>query len=1178
MRKLKLFTLALVFAFSSFASFALDQIPYTNFAYDNSNNIIIGNVDVRLTLYVLSNLNNAIYQQENTNVPTNNYGMYSVTFGTGLNFSNIVAHPLHVIKCEVKLHGSQDLYKTIAYDNLLQYVGDINKSGIGTTVEPNEITLSEGAILYGSSANIATTLPIGTNGYALFSNGSSPYWGEVLTNIIANPPLAFDQPTRTLTISAAGSLSNGYLTSNDWNTFNNKQHAFTVSAPVAYDGITNILSMPFSTATVDGYLKHGDWSMFNGKQDAINVTSPILYDAATKTISIQNANDTDDGFLTSTDWNTFTNKQDAFVLTDPLFWHQNGGTNELGIHLDNSLIVNPAHQLGINPANSNTWTSVQGFSTTNEQSDAFVNSINGVILSPSVTKINGIKVNPDFGNQDISTTGTVASAQVITDYINVNGDIDATTFNGALNGNAATATLATTATNIAGGVAGSVPVQTAAGTTSMLAIGAANTIIVSNGTTPAWVAQLTDDQVSDNLTASKFKDANSVTDAVDLGTTEVAGVLPSNKIATGTANQVLTTDGTTTTWGTLAAANLPSTIAYKNAANNTFGAIGQPSDMTIYGTVTVNGILNAIATGATNVEGGFPGSIPYQTAAGTTSMLAIGAANTIIVSNGTTPAWVAQLTDDQVSDILTSSKFKDANSVTDAVDLGTTEVAGVLPSNKIATGTANQVLTTDGTTTTWGTLAAANLPSTIAYKNAANNTFGAIGQPSDMTIYGTVTVNGILNAIATGATNVEGGFSGSIPYQTSGSNTSMLAIGTANQVLVSNGTTPVWTSTLLAANLPTNVVYTDANNTLSGTNTFSASNNFTAANTFYKTTTFNNQDGNNAIIVTNNGTTPALKVDGASGNDALYITNGNLNVNNGKATVSGGIIATKSGNTASDYAIQATAGGSSAFAIGAVGTVKFESIAGSAQTVATVYQNNADGEGLDVQVSNPNHVGIALVVDTKAGSGSGNYGSAASFTVDNVNNADYAVGINTNGGSDSKGLYIDHSGSGTALYVEQDGSGPSAIFGGNVAIGSTNVPTNALEVSGNATISGTLTVSNGNIVAINNTVAAKVIHAEDDINTNGHLYVDTYSVLVGNVAVGSNTNPTHALEVTGNATVSGTLNIANHPAMRFIGWGAGAPGAGAYYEGDVYVQLSAGNNRLYIFANGAWHYLAGMDS
>lgn len=50
-------------------------------------------------------------------------------------------------------------------------------------------------------------------------------------------------------------------------------------------------------------------------------------------------------------------------------------------------------------------------------------------------------------------------------------------------------------------------------------------------------------------------------------------------------------------------------------------------------------VFSNLATTSTNIIGGAAGSIPYQTANGVTSMLSIGAANTVVFSDGSTPVW-----------------------------------------------------------------------------------------------------------------------------------------------------------------------------------------------------------------------------------------------------------------------------------------------------------------------------------------------------------------------------------------------------------------------------------------------------------------------------------------------------------------------------------------------------------
>lgn len=82
-----------------------------------------------------------------------------------------------------------------------------------------------------------------------------------------------------------------------------------------------------------------------------------------------------------------------------------------------------------------------------------------------------------------------------------------------------------------------------------------------------------------------------------------------------------------------ASANTASKLVIRDASGN-FSA----------GTITAN--LTGTASTATNLAGGSGGTIPYQSAAGTTAMLSNGTAGQLLQSNGGTsaPTWVSTLT------------------------------------------------------------------------------------------------------------------------------------------------------------------------------------------------------------------------------------------------------------------------------------------------------------------------------------------------------------------------------------------------------------------------------------------------------------------------------------------------------------------------------------------------------
>ena len=170
-------------------------------------------------------------------------------------------------------------------------------------------------------------------------NGSSFVWqaasagSGTVTSVSATSPLTITgSPTvnPTINIPAATTLVSGYLTSTDWNTFNNKQPAgsylttVTADAPLSGSGTSaSHLSIPAATASVNGYLTSADWSTFNSKQPAgaylttVTADSPLTgLGTSASHLSIPAATTSTSGYLTSTDWNTFNNKVGAITSTD----------------------------------------------------------------------------------------------------------------------------------------------------------------------------------------------------------------------------------------------------------------------------------------------------------------------------------------------------------------------------------------------------------------------------------------------------------------------------------------------------------------------------------------------------------------------------------------------------------------------------------------------------------------------------------------------------------------------------------------------------------------------------------------------------------------------------------------------------------------------------------------------
>ena len=92
----------------------------------------------------------------------------------------------------------------------------------------------------------------------------------------------------------------------------------TGTAPItSTGGTTPAIGIPKANAGVDGYLSSTDWTTFNNKVTSVSGAAPLVSSGGTTpNLSIPVATTSANGYLSSTDWNTFNNK--ASVGTAPI--------------------------------------------------------------------------------------------------------------------------------------------------------------------------------------------------------------------------------------------------------------------------------------------------------------------------------------------------------------------------------------------------------------------------------------------------------------------------------------------------------------------------------------------------------------------------------------------------------------------------------------------------------------------------------------------------------------------------------------------------------------------------------------------------------------------------------------------------------------------------------------------
>jgi len=276
----------------------------------------------------------------------------------------------------------------------------------------------------------------------------------------------------------------------------------------------------------------------------------------------------------------------------------------------------------------------------------------------------GISISGNAGTvtNGVYTTGSYSNPTWITSIL---GSI--------VSGAVASATLATTATNVAGGTTGALHYQSGAGATTFLTLGTTNYVLTAGSTAPQYVAQST-------LSVGSATTATTSTNLAG----GVAGAIPWQSAASttgftaaGTTGQVLTSNGTSVpTWTTPAGSvSVTDDTTTASARYPLFAAVTSGSitteyvSSTKYQFVPSTGILTATgfagsgtgltgtatslsiggnaatatsatsATTATNLAGGANGSVPYQTGSGATTFLAAGTNGYVMTLAAGVPTW-----------------------------------------------------------------------------------------------------------------------------------------------------------------------------------------------------------------------------------------------------------------------------------------------------------------------------------------------------------------------------------------------------------------------------------------------------------------------------------------------------------------------------------------------------------
>jgi hypothetical protein len=175
-------------------------------------------------------------------------------------------------------------------------------TALGGTVTLTTTDVAEGTNLYYTQARFnsafdaktTTDLTEGTNLYFTNARAQAAITGTAPISVVSG----------NVSISQAGASTNGYLSSTNWNTFNNKQNAITLTVT----GNSGSATLVGATLNIPTYTLAGLGGI---SLTGLSASSPLLYDNTTGNFSIQVANVSQNGYLSSTDWSTFNSKQAA---------------------------------------------------------------------------------------------------------------------------------------------------------------------------------------------------------------------------------------------------------------------------------------------------------------------------------------------------------------------------------------------------------------------------------------------------------------------------------------------------------------------------------------------------------------------------------------------------------------------------------------------------------------------------------------------------------------------------------------------------------------------------------------------------------------------------------------------------------------------------------------------------
>jgi hypothetical protein len=627
-----------------------------------------------------------------------------------------------------------------------------------------------------------------------------------------------------------------------------------------------------------------------------------------------------------------------------------------------------------------------------------------------------------------------------------------------------------TATNLYQGATGSIPYQESPGITKYIGIGGAGNLLQVAANTATWVSTAT--------LRVGYSDSSAATSNLAGGST---GQIPyqaatgvTNFIAAGGIGSILQMGLTTATFintTSIYVGNAVYAITATNIAGGSAGGllwqrasgitdyigIGQPGQIlqvSVGNTATWQNTGSTVIGSSINISGGTAGQIPYQESAGVTKFINPGITGSIL-----------QMGASGTSTFVSTSSISDGGAVTAYTATFARHLAGVIPgggalhyqitdntSGFLSTGTAGNVLVSQPGAPNWqNTLTLSGTTQATSTNTGALVVGGGVGIGGNLWIGGTLfaTVQGSINT----ATNIQGGQTGDILYQTSPGVTGFLHGVASGNLVQFNGSNPVYVSTSTLA-------VGAANNAINATNLLNGAQGSIPIQSAAGVTSFIPIGPAGYILQSQSTTATWISTGSLVAGSALYAYN--------LAVGTGGQIPYNSALSTTNWSNNLTFNGTSLYVGGSVIGYDFRPFSSTAPSTAGLYGSTATGAtSIGIATNGTNRIFVGHT---------GNVGIG--------NNTSPATALDVNGGAQVSGVLtvtnISSFATNGNLTIAPNGTG--GVYFGTNNIAYFQNTTNAVN-----TTTGAVQIAGG--LGVNNDIWAKNIYSNSlDVVANSIMY------------------------------------------------------------------------------------------